>query len=82
MRDSSLDDFLRDRETDGDGDADTDASTNNAEETVTPTVSTYDWTPTGAACANCGTVVERRWRDGADSGTDAGELVCFDCKSW
>ncbi|MCU4718234.1 DUF7573 domain-containing protein [Halapricum hydrolyticum] len=29
----------------------------------------------GGACAVCGTVVERRWRD--DDG-----LVCRDCKTW
>jgi hypothetical protein len=40
-----------------------------------PAVSTYDWTPDGADCADCGATVERRWRDD-------GELVCTDCKTW
>ena len=40
-----------------------------------PAVSTFDWTPNGAACAACGTGVERRWRED-------GELVCADCKAW
>ena len=38
-------------------------------------VSTADWRPGGATCADCGAAVERRWRDG-----DA--LVCVDCKEW
>jgi hypothetical protein len=42
---------------------------------VEPTIGTYRWTPDGAACASCGTSVERRWRDG-----DA--FVCADCKEW
>lgn len=42
---------------------------------VEPATSTFDWTPTGAECADCGVVVERRWRD------DVG-LVCPDCKTW
>ncbi|WP_299232745.1 DUF7573 domain-containing protein [Natronomonas sp.] len=37
--------------------------------------STYAWTPGGRACPACGSVVERRWRDGD-------ELVCVDCVSW
>lgn len=40
-----------------------------------PGHSTFDWSPEGAACAACGSVVERRWRD--DSG-----MVCADCKEW
>lgn len=38
-------------------------------------LTTYEWTPGGVDCAECGRTVERRWRDG-----DA--LVCADCKSW
>jgi hypothetical protein len=41
-----------------------------------PAVSTYDWTPSGADCATCGAVVEKRWRNGD------GALVCADCKEW
>lgn len=40
-----------------------------------PAVSTFEWTPAGAACAACGSDVERRWRED-------GELVCADCKAW
>jgi hypothetical protein len=42
---------------------------------VDPAAATATWSPDGAACAACGTVVERRWRDGED-------LVCGDCKEW
>lgn len=42
---------------------------------VQPAVSTTEWTPDGATCAECDVVVERRWRDG-------GALVCADCKDW
>lgn len=48
-------------------DVDTDA--------VDPAVSTYRWSSEGAACADCGETVERRWRDGD-------EYVCGDCKEW
>ncbi|WP_178915384.1 hypothetical protein [Natronomonas gomsonensis] len=89
MRDSSLEDFLEgdDSETDAGGDVDDDAANDadtdpdtDASGSVSPAVSTYDWTPTGATCASCDAVVERRWRDGSDDGD--GELVCFDCKAW
>ena len=82
MRDSSLEDFVgNDTADDGGVDADTDTETETDDDRpVTPAVSTYEWTPTGAECPRCGTVVERRWRDGADD--DTGELVCFDCKVW
>lgn len=40
-----------------------------------PGRSTFAWSPGGAECAACGSVVERRWRD--DDG-----LVCEDCKEW
>jgi len=42
---------------------------------VRPATPTYDWTPGGAACADCGDEVEERW-----SG-EAGR-VCGDCKEW
>ncbi|WP_276299931.1 DUF7573 domain-containing protein [Halorussus lipolyticus] len=44
-----------------------------------PAVSTFDWSPAGGECADCGASVERRWR--ADGERD-GELVCADCKEW
>lgn len=44
-------------------------------DTVTPTESTYAWTPGGVDCADCGATVERRWWD-----SDA--FVCTDCKTW
>ncbi|MFT4882800.1 MAG: hypothetical protein ACI8U4_000295 [Natronomonas sp.] len=44
-----------------------------------PALSTYEWTPEGAACEDCGTVVEKRWRSGDGSGET---LVCADCKVW
>lgn len=40
-----------------------------------PAESTMAWSPDGAACEDCGTTVERRWRDD-------GALVCEDCKEW
>jgi hypothetical protein len=79
MRDSSLEDFVGDDTADGGVDADTDTEPAD-DEPVTPAVSTYEWTPTGAECPRCGTVVERRWRD--EAADDTGELVCFDCKVW
>ncbi len=42
---------------------------------VDPAVTTYAWSTDGAACAECGEVVERRW-------TQDGHLVCGACKSW
>lgn len=42
---------------------------------VAPAAPTATWTPDGAACADCGAVVGRRWRDG-----DA--LVCAACRGW
>ncbi len=56
----------------------TDESTVDISE-VEPARSTYDWTPDGGECADCGASAERRWR--AD-GQKAGELVCEDCKEW
>lgn len=40
-----------------------------------PAVSTYRWTPDGAACDDCGETVERRW-------LDDGDYVCAGCKEW
>jgi len=79
MRDASLDEFLNeegdedgeDTETSEDG-ADTGA---DADAGVEPAVSAYDWSPGGTACEACGSVVERRWRDGE-------QLVCGECKEW
>lgn len=36
---------------------------------------TYEWTPDGASCDSCASVVETRWRD-------AEGLVCGECKDW
>ncbi len=44
-------------------------------EGIEPTPTTYAWAATGADCADCGSTVERRVRDGD-------RLVCFDCKVW
>lgn len=64
----SLDDFRSDEATD-----DTeDATPNPGGDGISPT---YTWSPDGAACAACGAVVERRWRED-------GDLVCPACKSW
>jgi len=40
-----------------------------------PAVATYDWSPAGAPCADCGADIERRW-------LDDGDYVCADCKEW
>jgi len=42
---------------------------------VEPAVSTFAWSPDGAACDACGERVEERWE--GDSG-----LVCVGCKGW
>lgn len=59
----------------GDTDVDDSKVDDSNTDPVEPAVATYDWTPSGAECGECGAVVERRWRD------DAG-LVCPDCKTW
>ena len=70
-----------DRDTPEDDDCDTpedDVTADEAEALDTPVVparSTYEWSPTGADCADCGARIERRWRDGD-------ELVCDACKPW
>ena len=58
----------------GDDGAGTDGL-DGGDETVAPTVTTYEWTPTKATCDVCGATIERRWRDGDG-------LVCSDCKEW
>jgi len=86
--DASLDDFLdASDESEDEGDGGTPAGDNTAETegeapaaeasagAVEPAVTTYAWSPEGAACAECGEVVERRW-------TQDGQLVCGACKSW
>lgn len=89
MDDASLEDFLGDPErADGDDPTDGDATDSDADaanatgDTASepdpgpdPTHSTYGWTPGGAACADCGATVRRRWRDD-------GRFVCADCKAW
>jgi hypothetical protein len=88
MRDRSLDEFASDTATAADerdesddaaeaadADSDEDADASNPE----PALSTYEWTPDGVACEECGTVVEKRWRNGDGSGET---LVCADCKEW
>ncbi|WP_336336465.1 DUF7573 domain-containing protein [Haloarcula brevis] len=52
-----------------------DADAEGSSDAVDPAVTTYAWSPEGAACADCGEVVERRW-------TQGGVLVCGACKSW
>ncbi|WP_135826889.1 DUF7573 domain-containing protein [Halorussus ruber] len=47
--------------------------------TADPAVSTFDWSPEGGECADCGESVARRWRADGERG---GELVCADCKEW
>ena len=85
--DASLEDFLDSSEsTDegadgmstGDETAEAEGETTDSaasSEAVDPAVTTYAWSPEGAACAECGEVVERRW-------TQDGHLVCGACKSW
>jgi hypothetical protein len=43
--------------------------------TVEPATVTASWSPDGAACDDCGSVVPYRWE--GDGG-----LVCPDCKEW
>ncbi|GGK56967.1 DUF7573 domain-containing protein [Haloarcula sebkhae] len=86
--DTSLEDFLdAGDESEDEGESGTSAEDNTTEtesdapdteastDAVDPAVTTYAWSPDGAACAECGEVVERRW-------TQDGHLVCGACKSW
>lgn len=70
MRDTSLDEFLPD-----DSEPVEEADETGGDDAVEPVVATASWSPDGAACDACGTVVERRW------GSDDGQ-VCSDCKEW
>ncbi|GCF13945.1 hypothetical protein Harman_18800 [Haloarcula mannanilytica] len=78
--DASLDDFLDGGDSEDEGSA-SEGGTAKPEDdpadsdTVEPAVTTYAWSPEGAACAECGEVVERRW-------TQDGDLVCGACKCW
>lgn len=74
MDDTSLDEFLDDGEARSHAD-DGGVAGDGDGERVAQTVSTYTFTPEGAACAACGDEVRRRWRDD-------GDLVCEDCKRW
>jgi hypothetical protein len=83
--DASLEDFLDSSESEeegnsgaGDDTAETESEALDAEassDAVEPAVTTYAWSPEGAACAECGEVVERRW-------TQDDLLVCGACKCW
>ena len=85
-RDRSLDEFARGEPSAADdapaaeddtpdAEADDNAPEATADAEVEPAVSTYAFSPDGAACDACGAVVQKRWRD--ESG-----LVCPDCKAW
>ena len=43
-------------------------------EEIDPATATSRWDPEGAACGDCDTTVERRWRDDG--------WVCRECKEW
>ncbi|KAA9399632.1 hypothetical protein Har1130_00840 [Haloarcula sp. CBA1130] len=85
--DASLEDFVGSSESKdesesetstGDDTAGTESQTPDSDasaDTVEPAVTTYSWSPEGAACAECDEVVERRWMQD-------GQLVCGACKSW
>ncbi|EMA34337.1 DUF7573 domain-containing protein [Haloarcula japonica] len=88
VEDASLEDFLdAGDESEDEGESGTAAGDDTAEtesdvpdtgvstDAVDPAVTTYAWSPEGAACAECGEVVERRW-------TQDSLLVCGACKSW
>jgi len=60
----------------GAGDVEEDEPTTGSEGSgAAPAVSTYEWSPDGRDCEECGASVRRRWRDGA-------ALVCQACKGW
>lgn len=92
--DSTLDAFASSDETEREEDAETDETATTAgvdtEESADdadaesaaqsdPVRSTYEWTPDGGECADCGASAERRWRS---DGQRDGDLVCADCKEW
>ena len=59
-----------------DGEAEPDAAAEPADGSdVEPATATFEWSPDGGECADCGASVRRRWRDD-------GRLVCPDCKAW
>ena len=76
MRDRSLEEFVGGEAEAGESDVD-DAGDEGTEveDSVEPATVTYGWSPEGAPCDACETVVERRWRDGDDA-------VCSACKNW
>lgn len=53
----------------------TTAEPDTGETTVEPAAVTARWDPDGEPCADCGEVVNRRWRDGE-------AFFCTDCKEW
>lgn len=63
--DASLDAFLG---------AESETNEDTSHESAVATT-TYAWTDDGAACTECGEVVEQRWQQ-------SGALVCTACKSW
>ncbi len=71
MRDRSLEEFVGGEAEAGESDVDVDEDEGDVE----PATVTYGWSPEGAPCDACETVVERRWRDGDDA-------VCSACKNW
>lgn len=77
MRDRSLDEFVtQEGETEQADDTVTETVPSGADTPIVePAESTYAWSPDGDACAACGAVVERRWRD-------SDGLVCETCKTW
>jgi hypothetical protein len=70
----------RDADTEDPGAEDDDPETERDGPGTNPEfVATFEWKPGGADCADCGTTVERRWRERRDDET---VLVCADCKEW
>jgi len=59
------------------GDDEADEATDRPE----PPSRTYTSSPDGDACAECGEMVQRRWRAG-EAAEDPDALVCPDCKEW
>lgn len=55
-------------------DGDDELTDSNTADAVSATT-TYAWSTEGVDCADCGSTVTRRWRDGD-------KLVCASCKSW
>ena len=57
------------------GDSGTESDPPTGDAPPAPTAPTFAWVPDGVACARCGAMVTRRWRDDR-------ELVCPSCKTW